>query len=98
MPDVGPGCGCSDYREGEGLLRKVLEVVKPASWAKFGIYMFGLTAVYYSALGLMIGTDWEKEDYNYCYLIPFVVLYFIWEKRDRLAALTSRQSWWGMLP
>ncbi len=69
-----------------------------ASWIRLGVYALGLGAVYYSALSRLIGYDWQKEDYNYCYLIPLVVLYFIWEKRDRLAALTSRVSWWGILP
>jgi exosortase D (VPLPA-CTERM-specific) len=80
----------------EGIVTKVCGAVKPASWAKFGLYGFALTVVYYSALRQMIGVDWEKEDFNYCYLIPFVVLYFIWEKRDGLAALASQRSWGGL--
>lgn len=60
--------------------------------------MFGLVAVYHWALRWMIGHDWEEEDFNYCCLIPFVVLYLIWEKRDRLALLASRASWWGVVP
>ncbi|MBU4389501.1 MAG: archaeosortase/exosortase family protein [Proteobacteria bacterium] len=33
-----------------------------------------------------------------CYLIPFIVFYLIWEKRNRLVNLPSVSSWWGMLP
>jgi exosortase D (VPLPA-CTERM-specific) len=77
---------------------KMFEAAKPTSWAKLGLYVLALCAVYYSALGLMIAVDWPREDFNYCYLIPLIVLYLIWEKRDRLAASGSGVSWWGMLP
>jgi len=41
---------------------------------------------------------WEKDDYNYCYLVPPVVLYLIWEKRNLLASLPSVSSWKGLMP
>jgi exosortase D (VPLPA-CTERM-specific) len=41
---------------------------------------------------------WRGEDYNYCYLIPFVVLYLIWEKREIFQNTTSRPTWIGLLP
>ena len=62
--------------------------------ALYGILLMGL---YYSALIIMIGR-WDKAEYNYCYLIPFVVFYLIWEKRTRLTALPSVPSWKGMIP
>lgn len=56
-----------------------------------------LTGLYYSAFTHMI-RRWDRAEYNYCYLIPFVVLYLIWEKRARLAALPTLPSWKGMIP
>lgn len=47
---------------------------------KVFLYMFLLTGLYHSAFVRLIGNDWTKEDYTYCYLIPVVVLYIIWEK------------------
>jgi exosortase D (VPLPA-CTERM-specific) len=41
---------------------------------------------------------WRKDQYNYCYLIPFVVLYLIWERRTELASIPSRPSWNGLIP
>jgi len=41
--------------------------------------------------------DWPREDYNYCYLIPLVVLYLIWEKKDELSAAPAVPSWGGLL-
>jgi len=43
-------------------------------------------------------SGWERDDYNYAYLIPFIVLYLIWEKRTHLSELESRPSWYGAIP
>jgi exosortase D (VPLPA-CTERM-specific) len=41
---------------------------------------------------------WRLEQYNYCYLIPFVLLYMIWDKRTELASIPSISSWSGLIP
>ncbi len=79
-------------------MTKLLGAIKPVSLAKLGLYVLVLAGVYYSAMQRLVGHDWEKEDFNYCYLIPFVVIYFIWEKRDSLTAIPSRISPWGLAP
>ena len=60
----------------------------------FGILLMGL---YYPALYLMF-RKWNTDQYNYCYLIPFVVLYLVWEKRGTLASIPSAHSWKGLVP
>ena len=65
--------------------------------AKIALYGLLLIGVYYSSLAYMI-SQWEREDYSYCYLIPFIVLYLIWEKRNQLASLPSVSSWKGLIP
>ena len=60
----------------------------------YGLLLIG---VYYCSLAVMI-SQWGREDYSYCYLMPFVVLYLIWEKRNKLVNLLSVLSWWGMVP
>ncbi|RLB70545.1 MAG: VPLPA-CTERM-specific exosortase XrtD [Deltaproteobacteria bacterium] len=44
----------------------------------------------------MIG-NWDSEDYNYCYLVPAVILYIIWEKRTELKSLSNRLSITGFI-
>jgi exosortase D (VPLPA-CTERM-specific) len=56
-----------------------------------------MAMVYYSSHSVMLKW-WQREDYNYCYLIPFVVLYLIWEKRAFLQQTPSRPSWVGLVP
>ncbi|MGD0237095.1 MAG: VPLPA-CTERM-specific exosortase XrtD [Syntrophorhabdales bacterium] len=65
--------------------------------AKFGLFGALLAGIYYSAYTWLIQRDWPREDYNYCYLIPLVVLYLIWEKKDALAAERAVPSWGGLL-
>ncbi len=62
-------------------------------------FLFGslLVILYYSAYVRLIGYDWAREDYNYCYLIPFVVLYLIWEKKGKWFIEASVPSWGGLL-
>jgi len=76
---------------------KVIGIIKPTSLAKIALYGLLLIGVYYSSLAYMI-SQWGREDYSYCYLIPFIVLYLIWEKRNQLASLPSVSSWKGLIP
>jgi exosortase D (VPLPA-CTERM-specific) len=77
---------------------KLLKDIKPVSWFKGLLYAILIVASYNVALKWMILHDWAKEDYSHCYLIPFVVLYLIWEKREELASLPSVPSWLGLIP
>ncbi len=77
---------------------KALSIVKPIGWAKASIYGLLLLSVYHSALLWLVTNDWSRETYSYCYLIPFIVLYLIWDKRGDLASLPSAPSWKGLVP
>ena len=72
--------------------------IRPISWIKAMVYGLLLSGIYYSTFTWLIEEDWPREDYTYCYLIPFVVLYLIWEKRGGLAELLSLSSWRGLIP
>jgi len=54
---------------------KTLGNVKPQALVKFAVFAALLTGIYYSTYSWLIHHDWPREDYNYCYLIPLVVLY-----------------------
>jgi exosortase D (VPLPA-CTERM-specific) len=60
----------------------------------YGLLLIGL---FHSSYRVMFGW-WENEDFNYCYLVPFIVLYLIWEKRESLANAPSVPSWAGLVP
>ena len=60
----------------------------------YGLLLIG---VYYSSLVVMVSW-WKRDDYSYCHLIPFIVVYLIWEKRIKLVNFSSVSSWKGLIP
>ena len=72
--------------------------VKLVVWIRAAMYAVLLVMVYYSALRQMILHDWLKEDYSHCFIIPFVVLYLIWEKREAPTETPFSPSWKGLAP
>jgi len=77
---------------------RVLAQIKPVSWIKFAIYGLLLLGIYYSAFTWLVTHDWEKEAFSYCWLIPPVVFFLIWLKRDELSSTPSEPSWIGLVP
>ena len=69
--------------------------LEPGFLLKTGIYAVLLGALYYSALQWLIFRDWVKDDYSHCMLIPFIVLYLIWERKNHLDACVSTPSYKG---
>lgn len=70
--------------------------LKPFFWAKTALYGVLFLGVYYTTFVHLIMHGWVKDDYTYCYLIPLIVLYLIWEKRDALLKAVSNPSWTGL--
>ena len=77
---------------------KELALIKPASWVKFTLYGLLLLGIYHSAFTWLVTHDWEREAYTYCWLIPPVVFFLIWLKRDELASIPSEASLAGFAP
>ncbi|MCP4023032.1 MAG: exosortase, partial [Desulfobacteraceae bacterium] len=60
------------------------------------VYVLLIGALYYSTLQYLWGM-WKADDYSHSLLIPFVILYILWEKRKELSSIPSQPSWWGIL-
>lgn len=39
--------------------------------------------------------SWEREEYSYGYMIPFISAFFVWQQKDRLEILPFPGSWAG---
>lgn len=76
---------------------KEIANIKSVTWVKFTVYGLLLIGIFYSAYQVMLKW-WRGDDFNYCYLIAPIVLYLIWEKRERLASVPSQPAWHGLLP
>ena len=64
-------------------------------WIRFAILAFGTIVLFHDGLVYMI-TKWNSRDFNYCYLMPLVVAYIIWEKKDEFARVPPCPSWAGL--
>lgn len=67
------------------------------AFIRFSILGILLLGLYYPALYFMV-RRWNKDLYNYCYLIPFIVIYLIWQNRTKMASVPSKPSWNGLIP
>jgi EpsI family protein len=67
------------------------------SLTKTALYGLLLVGLYYQSIAYMT-KQWNKDEYTYCYLMPPVILFLIWQKRASLANLPSLPSWKGLIP
>lgn len=58
------------------------------------ILLFG---IYYSTFEWLIQKDWARDDYSHGILIPFIVLYLLWEKKDIFFSTPDRVTWKGLI-
>ncbi|MFZ2397692.1 MAG: VPLPA-CTERM-specific exosortase XrtD [Smithella sp.] len=75
----------------------MLSILKSRTVWLVTIFMMLLAVLYYPSYDWLISNDWAREDYNYCYLIPFVILYLIWEKKRQWFNEPSIPSRGGLL-
>jgi hypothetical protein len=60
------------------------------AWLGLLAYVLLIIGIYSSSLAWLIFHDWIREDYSHCYIIPFLVLYLLWEKRAVHAAVSQK--------
>ncbi len=71
-------------------------VADPIDWTQILTLALLLAGLFYSTGVWLVTIDWPREDYNYCYLVPFIVLYLIWEKKEELSKKPAVPSWAGL--
>ena len=65
-------------------------------WIVAALCVALLGVIYYDALALMVGIWIDDENYGHGFFVPFISLFLIWMKRDKVLALEPRGSWWGL--
>ena len=68
----------------------------PWTWAVFGLTALLLFLVFNDGLSYLLVTWNKQEEYSYGYLIPFVVTFLIWQKKDQLQRIPFNGSWIGV--
>ena len=68
----------------------------PVVWFSFALVVVLLGFVYWEGLKRLV-LVWEtKEEYSYGYMIPFITLFFLWQKKDVLERIDFKASWAGV--
>lgn len=52
---------------------------------------------FYDALSYMVRLWGSKEEYGHGYIIPFIALFFIWQKKDKIETIELQGNWLGLL-
>jgi EpsI family protein len=78
------------------MIREFIAYIQPRGAAYTAIYSAFVITIYFSTLDFLFYQLRIWEDYNYGYIIPLVVLYLIWEKRDLLSATPGILSYAGL--
>lgn len=71
--------------------------ITPYQWGTLAISGMVLIASYSSGLSQMLNGWLNTEEYSHGFLIPLLAAFFIWQKKDRLAKITFRGDWYGVI-
>jgi len=66
------------------------------NWPGWGAGLALVAFVHHAVIVRLVSDEWSRVDFDYCYLIPFVMAYLVWERRGELAAIPSKASWAGL--
>lgn len=68
-----------------------------------GLWIFGIVALvliaaaFHSGISVMVRIWGEREEYSYGYLIPFITLFLVWQRRDVIENSAFTGSWAGII-
>jgi len=68
----------------------------PALWVVLALAVVGLTSAFVDGLRFMVATWEQVPEFSYGYFIPFISVFLIWQRSDRLRQLELRGSWSGL--
>jgi len=71
-------------------------VITAAGWIKIAVLSFFLAMLYRHQLIRMVHTWMDDPDWSHGFLIPLFSLYFLHQRRDRLAQADFRTNWLGL--
>jgi exosortase D (VPLPA-CTERM-specific) len=67
------------------------------SWLWLTLALALMTVAFWGGIDELI-VRWDKqEEYSHGYLLPFLTLYFIWQKKDVISQSEFSPSWWGVV-
>lgn len=72
---------------------------RPTVWGlvQTAVLLALLGGIYASSHTVLVSW-WNNDDYSYCYLLPLVIGWIVWNKREDLGALSTVGSWFALAP
>ena len=64
----------------------------------YGTVCLLLFALLFHSIYLHLFETWHGEDYSYCWFVPLIFLYLLWDKRTELRSVPAVPSWSGLVP
>lgn len=65
-------------------------------WTVLAATALLLGVVYWDGIQFLL-RQWEKPEYGYAYMLPFIVAFLIWQRKDQLERIRFSGAWSGFL-
>ena len=75
---------------------KIQPVQAAGGWGIFFLYAPLLAILYFSPFSWLISVDWQRPEFSYCFFIPFIFLYLIFDKRKIFNSVPAAPTWKGL--
>jgi exosortase D (VPLPA-CTERM-specific) len=56
-----------------------------------------IIGIYFDTIERLLTFEWRRNEFSYCYVMPFLIAGLIWHKRRAFFALPSQPAWTGLL-
>ena len=74
----------------------VVQASAEIPWAALAWFTMLLVAVFFPILRALVDQWMTDEDVSHGFFVPFVALYIVWQRRDKILALEYKPAWWGL--
>lgn len=64
-------------------------------WLAIAVAVAVSLLLFFTGLSYMVESWGQREEYSYGYIIPFLTLFLIWQKKDQLEQVPFKGSWAG---
>ena len=68
----------------------------PVLWAGIAVAFLLLGFIFFDGLSFMVGYWNEREEYGHGFIIPFITIFLVWQKKDQLEKIQFNGSWLGL--
>ncbi len=70
--------------------------VRPVPWVAIGWFAILIVVAYFPVLRFLVTIWASDEDMGHGFFVPLVAGFIVWQRRERLFAITWKPAWWGV--